>query len=155
MFIALRSRISLLLLLALLPACGLPRDPEKTSNRIASTHELRVGISDSPPWTLARGEPPGGVEPDLVRGFARQMGAQVLWRRGSESSLVHSLEEHELDLVTGGFDKKTQWSSKAGVSQPFAKDADGKQHVILVAPGENGLVLALDRFLTGQRDHQS
>ena len=27
-------------------ACALPRDPEKTSERVASTHELRVGVTE-------------------------------------------------------------------------------------------------------------
>ena len=143
------------ILLSLLAACGLPRDPEKTSDRIASTHELRVGVSDSPPWTVSRGGQPSGKEPDLVRGFAEQIGAHVAWRRGSESSLVRALEEHELDLVIGGFDKKTRWSAVAGLSQPFAKDGEGKQHVLLAAPGENRLILTLDRFLAERKSRPS
>ena len=142
-------------LFSLFAACGLPQDPEKTSDRIASTHELRVGVSDSPPWTVSRGGPPSGAEPDLVRGFAEQIGARIAWRRGSESSLVRALEEHELDLVIGGFDKKTRWSAVAGLSQPFAKDADGKQHVLLAAPGENQLILSLDRFLAKRKGQPS
>ena len=143
------------ILLSLLAACELPRDPEKTSDRIASTHELRVGVSDSPPWTVSRGGQPSGKEPDLVRGFAEQIGAHVAWRRGSESSLVRALEEHELDLVIGGFDKKTRWSAVAGLSQPFAKDGEGKQHVLLAAPGENRLILTLDRFLAERKSRPS
>jgi len=143
------------ILFSLLAACGLPRDPEKTSDRIASTHDLRVGVSDSPPWTVSRGGQPSGAEPDLVRGFAEQIGAHVVWRRGSESNLIRALEEHQLDLVIGGFDKKTQWSATAGLSQPFAKDADGKQHVLLAAPGENRLILSLDRFLAEQKRQPS
>jgi ABC-type amino acid transport substrate-binding protein len=143
------------ILFSLVAACGLPRDPEKASNRIASTHELRVGVSDNPPWTIARGGQPAGPEPDLVRRFAEQIGAHVRWRRGSESTLVHALEEHDLDLVIGGFDKKTQWSTTAGLSQPFAKDADGKQHVLLAAAGENQLILSVDRFLAEQKRRSS
>lgn len=142
-------------LFSLLAACGLPRDPEKTSDRIESTHELRVGVSDSPPWTIAGRAQPSGAEPDLVRRFADQIGANVVWRRGSESRLVRALEEHQLDLVIGGFDKKTRWSATAGLSQPFVKDADGRQHVLLAAPGENGLILSLDRFLAEQKRQPS
>jgi hypothetical protein len=36
------------------------------------------------------------------------------------------------------------------VTQPFAKDANHKQHVFLAAPGENAFILTLDRFLTQQ-----
>jgi ABC-type amino acid transport substrate-binding protein len=130
-------------------SCGLPQDPDKTSERIASTHELRVGVSDNPPWASAASTAePQGLEPELVRQFASRVGARVLWQRGTETTLVQSLQDHQLDLVIGGFDKQTQWSSTAGVSQPFARDGDGKKHVFLAAPGENRFILTLDGFLT-------
>ena len=131
-------------------ACGLPHDPDKTSQRIASTHELRVGVSDNPPWTDASHPEPSGIEPNLVRRFAASAGARVLWSEGSESALVKSLKDNDLDVVIGGFDAKTQWSSVAGATQPFAKDSDGKKHIFLAAPGENRFILSLDRFLTQQ-----
>ena len=129
-------------------SCGITHDPEGTSERIASTHELRVGISDNPPWTVAADGEPRGIEPDLVREFASGAGAHVLWKKGSETVLVEGLKRHQLDLVVGGFEKKTQWASSAGITQPYAKDADGKKHVFLAAPGENRFILSLDRFLT-------
>jgi len=132
----------------LLTACALPRDPDGTSARIASSHELRVGVTDSPPWVDAKSAEPKGIEPDLVRAFASQTGAKVAWSQGSETQLVKSLHDGELDLVIGGFDKKTQWGSTAGVSQPYAEDADGKKRVMLAVPGENRFILALDKFLT-------
>ena len=136
------------LLPLLLAACGLPRDPEKTSARIASTHELRVGVTDNGSWVDARRAEPSGIEPDLVRQFAARTGAHVLWSRGSEATLAQSLKDHELDLAIGGFDAKTPWKAIAGVSQPFAETADKKKHVFLTVPGENRFVLTLDTFLT-------
>jgi polar amino acid transport system substrate-binding protein len=135
-------------LFLLTASCGLPRDPEGTSERIAATHELRVGVTDNAPWTDASGAEPTGREPNLVRRFAAANHARVLWTRASESALVRSLQEHELDVVIGGFDAKTQWSATAGATQPFAKDAEGKKHIFLAAPGENRFILSLDRFLT-------
>ena len=129
-------------------ACGLPRDPERTSERIASTHELRVGLTDNPPWTSTQSPEPTGIEPELVRGFASRMGAKVLWSRGSETSLAQALKRHELDLAIGGFDAKTPWKSIAGLSQPFSQSYDKQKHVMLTAPGENAFVLTLDAFLT-------
>ena len=131
-------------------ACDLPRDPDKTSERIASTHQLRVGVTDNPPWTDASHGEPTGAEPDLVRRYAASTGAKVAWTKGSESKLVKSLEDHQLDLVIGGFDAKTQWSSKTGATQPYLKDAEGKKHIFLAAPGENRFILSLDRFLTAR-----
>jgi polar amino acid transport system substrate-binding protein len=132
-------------------SCGTPRDPEGTSERIASTHELRVGVSDNTPWVDAAEPEPRGIEPDLVRAYAARVGAHVLWSRGSETPLMDALKHHELDVVIGGFDKKTHWSATAGITQPFTTDAKGKQHVFLTAPGENALVLSLDRFLTDRK----
>jgi ABC-type amino acid transport substrate-binding protein len=132
----------------LLTSCGLPRDPAKTSERVAATHELRVGVTDSDGWVDASTAEPTGIEPDLVRQFAAQQGAHVLWSRGSEATLAQGLKHHELDLAVGGFDAKTPWKSIAGVSQPFAETADKKKHVFLAAPGENRFILTLDTFLT-------
>jgi polar amino acid transport system substrate-binding protein len=130
-------------------ACGsLPGDPENTSGRIASTHELRVGLTDNGEWTNAQTAEPTGIEPDLVRQFARSIGAKVLWSRGSETSLAQQLKERELDIAIGGFDAKTPWKSIAGVTQPFAETSDKKKHVFLAAPGENRFILTLDTFLT-------
>src|SRR5881275_14521 len=146
---ALRPWTALILGLSIGTAsCGLPRDPDKTSERIASTHELRVGFTGNAPWTDDSGAVPRGIEPDLARRFAATIGAHVAWTRVSETTLVQALKHHELELVIGGFDKKTQWSSTAGVSQPFTRDADGKKRVMLAAAGENRFILTLDRFLT-------
>ena len=139
-----------MLLPLILVACGIPRDPEATSKRIASTHELRVGVTDSDPWVDTAGAEPAGVEPDLVRRFAERIGARVLWTSGSETSLAQSLKHHEIDLAIGGFDAKSPWKSIAGVSQPFAETRDRKKHVFLTAPGENRFILTLDSFLTEQ-----
>jgi polar amino acid transport system substrate-binding protein len=132
----------------LLAACGLPRDPENTSQRIAATHELRVGVTDNGEWVDAQSAEPSGIEPDLVRRFAARIGARVLWTRGSETELVQALKRYELDLAIGGFDRKTAWKSIAGVSQPFAETSDKKKHVFLTGPGENRFILTLDTFLT-------
>lgn len=136
-------------LMFLLPvACGLPRNPEITTDRIASAHELRVGVTDNAPWTNAQSSEPSGIEPNLVRQFASHLGAHVLWTRGSETTLAQALKHHEIDLAIGGFDAKTPWKSIAGVSQPFAETADKKKHVFLAALGENRFILALDTFLS-------
>jgi ABC-type amino acid transport substrate-binding protein len=143
-------RGSPVLLTFALVGCGLPLDPEKTSERIASTHELRVGFTDNGEWVDGAGAQPRGIEPELVRQFASRVGARVAWVRGSEANLAYSLKHHKLDLAIGGFDSKTPWSSAAGVSRPFAKTPDGKKHVMLAAPGENRFLLTLDSFLTEQ-----
>ena len=132
----------------LVAACGLPRDPDKTSDRIASTHELRVGVTLNDPWVTTGGQAPQGIEADLVRVFANRLDARVFWSSGSETTLAQSLKHGEIDLAIGGFDQKTPWKSIAAVSQPFVETSDKKKHVMLARPGENNFLLTLDTFLT-------
>jgi polar amino acid transport system substrate-binding protein len=138
------------LLLFMVAGCGLPLDPEGTTKRLASTHELRVGVTDNQPWTDSTRSEPSGLEPALVRAFAARIGAKVEWTKGSETALAQALKHHELDLAIGGFDARTPWVSMAGISQPFAETPDKKKHVFLTAPGENQFILTLDTFLTEQ-----
>lgn len=136
-----------MLLPSLLLACGLPRDPQGTRERVGQSHVLKVGVTSRPPWTvLTNGDPPG-IEPDLTRRFAARLGAHIVWTRGSESELAEKLQHHRLDLALGGFDQKTQWRKVVAVTRPFAVSFDKKKHVLLAAPGENAFALALDRFL--------
>lgn len=140
-------RCCVFLPLILASACGLPKDPEGTSDRIASTRELRVGVTDNRPWVDAHSPEPAGIEADLVRHFAERLGAKILWSRGSEAALAEQLKHHDLDIAVGGFEVKTPWKSVVGVTQPFARTPDKKKHVFLVAPGENRFILTLDTYL--------
>lgn len=131
--------------------CDLPRDPEGTLHRVRSG-VVRVGVTPHGPWVETdAGKPPTGIEPALVEDFARQLDARVQWYRGSETQLIEALEAYELDLVVGGVTDDTLWSDRVGLSQPYAETANGR-HVIVVAPGENALLLELDRFLTSRED---
>lgn len=90
----------------------------------------------------------------MVRSFASSLGAVPEWVTGSEQELTKALKEGELDLLVGGFAADTPWTTHAGTTRPYteSKDAFGKtvKHVLLVPLGENGFLLALDRFLLSQ-----
>ena len=116
---------------------------------------LRVGVTANGKWATVREEAePGGIEPALVRSFASSISAVPEWVTGSEQELTKALKEGELDLVVGGFAADTPWTTHAGTPRPYmeSKDAFGKtvKHVLLVPLGENGFLLALDRFLLSQ-----
>lgn len=102
----------------LLAACDVPRDPEGTLERVRGG-TLRVGVADAPPWVVA-GEPPGGIEPELVRRFAAELGAEVVWRRGAAHELIAALERYELDLVVGGFTEGSP-GLKGAISNPYVE----------------------------------
>src|SRR3712207_2547513 len=83
-------------------ACGIPRDPDGTLERI-SDGTIRVGVAHAEPWAIVDdGGIPRGVEVSLVERLAGTIGAEVRWTDGSEQELLTALEEGELDLVIGG-----------------------------------------------------
>ena len=126
------TRRPLLLALAGLPAaCGLPRDPEGTSARVEGG-ALRVGAVPRPPWIDPTDTGVGGLEAELVRGFARELRAEVDWRPGSESAVLPALEQFELDLVVGGLVQDTPWRDRIGPSRPYLT----VRTVLGIPPGE-------------------
>lgn len=142
----------------LLTGCGvtIPTDPEGTLADVRGG-VLRVGVSPNPPWTeedaVASGGP-GGIEPDLVRGFAEQVDAEIEWTSGAEQTLFDQLDRGELDLVVGGLTAKSPWSSHAALTYPYAQTEDPsgakELHVMAVRVGENAFMTELERYLLEQ-----
>ncbi|HEX6038250.1 substrate-binding periplasmic protein [Longimicrobium sp.] len=120
-----------ILLLILVAACGLPRDPEGTLERVRGG-TLRVGVAHNPPWAdlPAPGEA-RGVEPRLVRALAAELGARVEWVPGSETELLAALEHHRLDLVVGGLSAADPRGATLGLTRPYYTDTVA----VGVAPG--------------------
>lgn len=155
----------------LMSACSqIPRDSEGTADRVAGG-TLRVGVLDYAPWaetdpgagntsagtssTTGNGAPAGeptGPEPDLVRGFAEELGADVEWVTGSESELVPRLEDGQIDLLVGGLDAKTPYKQKFGLTRAYLTtvDAEGNtmKHVMAVKNGENAFLVDLETYLS-------
>ncbi|MCW4386644.1 transporter substrate-binding domain-containing protein [Salinibacterium sp. SYSU T00001] len=130
----------------------MPTDPNGTLDRVTGG-VLRVGVT---PYedrvVLHENGPPSGVEVELVKDFAETLDADVDWQSGSEGQHVRALEDHELDLIIGGISDRTPWSSKTGVTRPYAEitTEDGTQLklVMLVQMGENAFLSELETFLT-------
>ena len=146
------------LLLLLMCSCGLrvPADPEGTLDRI-SDGTLRVGVSHNPPWTAVQtGQDPAGQEADLVRQFAADHGATIEWTAAGEESLMGRLERGELDLVIGGLTKKSPWSDKAALTQPYAEgrapDGGKEEYVMASRMGENAFLRELEKFLLDRKE---
>ncbi|MEX2494954.1 MAG: transporter substrate-binding domain-containing protein [Woeseia sp.] len=112
----------LLLLPMLLAGCELPEtfpvDPERTLQKVRGG-SLRAGVIHAPPWVIAEGDP-SGVEADLVRHLARDFAADIEWVRGAPDQLLVLLEEHELDILIGGFEKSSPVTKKVGKTRPYA-----------------------------------
>lgn len=117
--LAMKTLLVAVLAALLLAGCGIPRDPESTLDRVRGG-ALRVGITESEPWTRLEAGQPGGVEVELVRRFATELGARVEWVDGSEADLIAALEVRELDLVVGGLTADTPWQTKAAITRSYA-----------------------------------
>ena len=138
----------LLAVLLLLTACDLPRDPEGTLERVEGSH-MRVGVAESPPWTVIGNGEPAGVEVELVRELARQLDAEIEWVDGSEAEILESLEKGRLELAIAGFTADNPWASKVSFIQPYYTLGED-EHVMAVPHGENAWIVRVERFLRGQ-----
>lgn len=136
---------ALLAVLLLSGGCNLPQDPEATLERVRGG-TLRVGISENPPWTGLAGDSANGLEAELLDRFANELSAHIEWTPDTEGDLLPALERGELDIVICGLHDGTPWRDRVGLTQPYLTIGN-KKHVMAVAPGENRLLLELDRFL--------
>src|SRR5438270_9722799 len=133
---------AILLLAAFLCACGeeFPRDPKGTLKRVRGG-TMRVGLVENPPWVMRKGDEPAGIEPELVRQLAAELGAKPEWHWGGEQPQMEALEHYQLDLLLGGITRKTPWKSDIGLTSGYFE-----QHAMATPPGENGWIKALDNF---------
>ena len=138
------------LVLLIVNGCDLPRDPEQTFERVRGG-TLRVGITAHEPWATFEADQPGGIEAALVEQLAERLRANIHWTNGSEAELMERLHDGHLDLVIGGFDDSSPWTTHSGFTQPYVTFAK-KRHVMAVRQGENRWLLELDRFLQSRRD---
>lgn len=100
--------------------CGqLPRDPEKTLSRVRQGKRLRVGLVEHAPWVVRTEGEPSGAEVELVKEFAREIGATPEWHRGGEQEQMEALEHYQLDLLVGGLTSETAWSKYVGLTSPY------------------------------------
>lgn len=142
------ASLTLMIVLAL-TACGIPRDPDGALDRITGG-DLRVGASPHGDLVVVvDGDDVRGPLADLVRGFADDHDARVVWTVDSEERLVDDLESGALDLAIGGMTDATPWADRVSATRGYTS-IDGYPVVILLPMGENGLQAALERHLDGE-----
>ena len=107
-----------LCLAAVLGGCQYPRDVEGTLNRVEGG-TMHVGVIEEPPWASTQGGKPTGVEPKLIRRFARGLGAEVEWVEGSEAELVEAMRGFQLDVIIGGLTRSSPWVKEVSLTRPY------------------------------------
>lgn len=150
--------LGVLTLLVLTSGCDrFPTDPH---NSLAATVErgtLRVGVIANPPWVeMSNPAAPAGLESDLVADYAEQLGVDVEWHTNGVEQQIEALTHYQLDLLIGGFSAAHPWQAEVGQTFTYFNErsvggARGK-HVILTAPGENALLISLERFLFSRQN---
>jgi polar amino acid transport system substrate-binding protein len=127
------------------PACDAPRDPEGTLER-ATGGTIRVGVSANEPWVVLGSREPSGVEAELVRLFAEDLGAEIEWVDGTVDDLAAALHVREIDLLVAGLASTSGISSEAALTHPYVTT----QVVVGVGAGESlddvaGVEVAVER----------
>jgi polar amino acid transport system substrate-binding protein len=116
-------RLTVVLILAAIAVvgCQYPRDPDGTLNRVEGG-VMRVGVTEADPWVILEGDRPvGGVEVELARRFARDVGARIEWVQGSEEELVDAAKEGQVDLILAGLTSKSRWKKDVAFTRPFVE----------------------------------
>lgn len=131
----------LICVLIIFTSCNLPKDPKSTWEN-AKKDGLKVGVVDNPPFTSTASDSFSGNEVEIINNFAASKNLKVSYLKGSESELIEKLEKYEIDIIIGGFTKKTVWSKKAGATKPY-----DKKHVFLIPKGENKLLVKLEEYI--------
>jgi polar amino acid transport system substrate-binding protein len=118
---ALRVLLVALLVALVAGGCQYPRDPDGTLNRVQGG-VMRVGVAEADPWVVIEGgQPSGGAEVEIVRRFARDIGARIEWVEGSEEELVHATKEGAVDLVIAGLTNKSRWKKDVAFTRPYVE----------------------------------
>ncbi len=101
---------TLLLLAFFCSSCNFPKDP-KNSFENAKKSSLHVGIVPKTDSTIT------AFEKNFVKNFAKEEGMQIQFITDNETELVKKLENYQLDIVLGGFEKKSNWKTKVGMTK--------------------------------------
>ncbi|MDT0644071.1 transporter substrate-binding domain-containing protein [Zunongwangia sp. F363] len=134
------------LLFVTFAGCNYPKDPHHSFEK-AKENRLRVGAIVNPPFVTREDGSIGGSEIKIIKDFAKGENLKLKIEEGSESDLVEKLEKYEVDIIAGGFDKKSIWKKKAGLTTPY-----DKKHVFFIPKGENRLLQQLESFILEKVD---
>ena len=124
------------LCLALLAAssCGeFPKDPEGTLQRIRAERAFRVGLVA--PLDEATLDPKARI---LLQRVSAASGARPLIEIGDSEPLLNRLEEGEIDLVIGRFEKASPWKNLVSFGPPLRIEKHKKAEFHLIAAARNG-----------------
>lgn len=136
-------KIAVVVLSLLLCGCGaLPRDPEGTSDRIAGSGAIRVGV--------VRDDAAFGAQASrrLLARLADETAARPLVVVGSTETLFKRLEQGQLDIVLAPVDPESPWTSRVTPGPAIAGAGSGEARVHyrpLMRNGENRWIMTVEQ----------
>ena len=131
----------------------LPRDARLSTSTLRSGQPLCVGVPGHVEKQSGSGDARiAAREKEVVTLLARRLGTRVEWKRGSLHELAQELERGEVLMVAAQLPCDTPFADKVALSQPFLKHGPREEDFCLaVAPGENKLLLELDRLIAQEQ----
>lgn len=127
----------------LLIACNaMPRDPAGTSDRIAQSRVIRVGLATG-----------GGgfcraASSRLLDRLAHETGARSQLRAGATEPLFTDLQAGRLDMVLAPLSPKSPWATMVAFSPPLATRGEGEDridHYVVLRNGENRWIMTVEK----------
>lgn len=128
-------------------SCQFPQEP-KNSWKKATTQGLKVGVVVHPPFTEETPDGLIGREVEWVKAFSQANNLQVEYETGSETELVKKLKNYQYHLIIGGFEKKSVWKKKVGMTIPYDLE---KKRVFFIPKGENELLWHVEDYIYKHR----
>lgn len=128
----------LALALAMAGCDAIPRDPKGTSERIAATRILRVGLDG----------PVGANGERLVKELATVTGAEPALQTGALEAMIHDLDRGALDLIVAPVRADALLASEVALGPPLDGSDAGDRPVAvraLVRNGENRWLMTVER----------
>jgi polar amino acid transport system substrate-binding protein len=123
-----------LLLAAVATGCDFPRDPGGTLERVQDG-TMRVGVAANEPWVRMEDGKASGVEVELLKEFAGELGAEAVFVQGTVPELLEAARYGEVDVVAGGFTSTSpgvREQKETGMTRPYLTT----RFVVGVPPGQ-------------------
>jgi hypothetical protein len=123
----------------------LPRDARGSISKLQAGQPLVVGV---PAQNEEDDAPVAAREKALLQKLASRLGTRIEWKRGNTHRLLEDLEQAQVLVVAAQLPSDTPFAQHVALSQPFWKKGPReKDFCFALAPGENRLMLELDRLI--------
>lgn len=120
----------------------LSRDSDTWTQKIQTSHVLLVGVEH----VSRSSQDTAGISPReraIVAALAKRLGAKVQYREGNLLELMHATEEREVPVLAAEVRTDSPYVKGVSLSTPYG-EVDGVKRCIVVAPGQNKLLAAVN-----------